>query len=215
IPPEVRARCLHAGRQVPVAPRSAPLRFTPTPEARPAAPVLAGSLGWLAAAACLALAVVAWWPSGGSQVEPIVESVAAPEVLRERLVREAADLVSWRWQAWGDEYAGVTGDVVWSEERQEGYMLLAGLPVNDPKASQYQLWIVESSRGVPLETEPVDGGLFNVTDEGEIVVPIRAKLPCRGVAAFAVTLEPPGGVVVSDQSRKVVLAAPPPEPAEG
>ena len=225
MPASLRARCLRAGEelwnaapqpspaQAPV-PQTRPLRFT-QPMQPPARSGVSGMLGWLAAAACLAFAVVSWWPSsrlGAGSGSPGIIPVASPEVLREQLVKEAADLVSWRWQAWGDQYAGVTGDVVWSEARQEGYMLLSGLPANDPNREQYQLWIVESSRGTPLQTEPVDGGVFDVADAGTVVIPIRAALPSFGVAAFGVTLEPAGGVVVSDQQRRVVIAAPPPTP---
>ncbi|MEM8756339.1 MAG: anti-sigma factor [Planctomycetota bacterium] len=182
----------------------APLRFQPPVDQRVQRSPGLARLGWLAAAACLVIAAAAWWPSTGTAAG----SDAAE--LRQTLIASADDLVRWDWAAWDDEYAGTGGDVVWSESRQEGYMVLAGLPANDPSESQYQLWVVESSRGVPLETEPVDGGVFDIpAGSTEVVVPIRAALRAEGVAAFAVTREAPGGVVVSDQSRRVVIAAPP------
>ena len=44
------------------------------------------------------------------------------------------------------------------------------------------------------------------TDGDEVIVPIRASLPVGAPLAFAVTIERPGGVVVSDRSRVVVIA---------
>ncbi|MEL6796200.1 MAG: anti-sigma factor, partial [Planctomycetota bacterium] len=131
-----------------------------------------------------------------------------------RRPRSTDDLTRWDWASWnetsaGDAYAGVTGEVIWSEDAQEGYMVLEGMPTNDPSAEQYQLWVIESSRGVPLEVPPVDGGVFDVDDVGKVVIPIRAALPATEVVAFAVTVERPGGVVVSDQARRAVIAVDP------
>ena len=52
------------------------------------------------------------------------------------------------------------GEVVWSAAEQRGYLRIAGLPVNDPKARQYQLWIFDARRD---ERYPVDSGVFDVT----------------------------------------------------
>jgi anti-sigma-K factor RskA len=100
---------------------------------------------------------------------------------------------------WGDsswaEFAEVQGDVVWNDERQEGYLRLTNMPANDPTQAQYQLWIVDPGR----DEEPVDGGVFDVPPGlREVLVPIRAKLSVRSPAAFAITREQPGGVVVSE-----------------
>ena len=88
-------------------------------------------------------------------------------------------------------------------------MRFSGLKPNDPDREQYQLWIVDASRGEPLKVPPVDGGVFDAGAGGDVIVPIAPKLPVGKAFAFAVTIEPPGGVVVSDQSRKVVLAVAP------
>ncbi|MBK6751222.1 MAG: hypothetical protein IPG67_14775 [Acidobacteria bacterium] len=45
----------------------------------------------------------------------------------------------------------VGGDVVWSDERQAGYMKLRNLPKNDKNLSTYQLWGV---RGKPGRQDP-------------------------------------------------------------
>ena len=93
-----------------------------------------------------------------------------------------------------DAYSGVTGDVVWNNEEQRGYLRLAGMPVNDPSVRQYQLWIVDPSR----DEKPVDGGVFDIPAGAEpVIIPIDAKLPISEPVLFAVTREKPGGVVVS------------------
>jgi hypothetical protein len=38
-------------------------------------------------------------------------------------------------------------------------------------------------------------------------VPVEPLIPVRDVAAFAVTVEQPGGTWVSDMSRRVVIAS--------
>lgn len=102
------------------------------------------------------------------------------------------------------------GEVVWSGTKQEGYLELRGLTPNDPARSQYQLWVVDKGRpGQP----PVDGGVFDVRPDGTALVPIRTPVPVREAAAFAVTVEPPGGVVVSEDGKVgkfVVLMTPTP-----
>jgi hypothetical protein len=106
----------------------------------------------------------------------------------------------------GQKELAITGDVVWSDARQEGYLRFRGLPANDPKRYQYQLWIFDAGRD---ERFPVDGGVFDiarVTADGDVIVPIRAKLPVGRPGLFAVTRERPGGVVVSDRKEIACLA---------
>ncbi len=85
-------------------------------------------------------------------------------------------------------------------------MVFTGLKPNDPKRQQFQLWIFDPTRA-DWEAKPVDGGVFDVSSDGEVVVPIDAKLNVRETALFAVTLEVPGGVVVSERERLVLTAA--------
>lgn len=81
-------------------------------------------------------------------------------------------------------------------------MRLTGLPVNTPTLTQYQLWIVDPAR----DPGRVDGGVFDVAG-GEVIVPIDAKLAVRSPAAFAITREKAGGVVVS--AGPLLMAAAP------
>lgn len=155
-------------------------------------------LGWLAAAACLLVAVGAWWPQLKS--EP---SVAAR---RATLEKTAGDLVGGEWatQAYlGDKVVG--GDFVWSPAEQEGYMRFEGLPVNDPAKEQYQLWLID-----PNQEHPIDGGVFDARSDGTFDIDIHAKLGVEKLAAAAITIEKPGGVVVSVQDKLILLAEPKP-----
>lgn len=178
--------------------RRAPAAAPPAPGARRRSGALLSRSGWLAAAVLLAAVLLRSLPE------------RAPDLAARRatLVASASDLVRAAWVAGADPLAGsVSGDVVWSRARQEGYMLFRDLPPNDPLRSQYQLWIFDPSRDA-WEAQPVDGGIFDVGPGEEVVVPIAAKLEVRQTALFAVTLEPPGGVVVSKREHLLATATP-------
>jgi hypothetical protein len=100
------------------------------------------------------------------------------------------------------EKRDVQGDVVWNDERQEGYLRFVGLDVNDPAVEQYQVWVIDE-RGME---QKVSGGVFNATAAGEIIVPIHPGIDVGRVALFAVTVEEPGGTWVPDLRRRVVVA---------
>lgn len=126
---------------------------------------------------------------------------------RQSLVASAADLVRYGWTRTEDPAAvAASGDVVWSAAKQEGYMRFEGLEINDPSSQQYQLWIFDKARA-EWEARPVDGGVFDV-GAAEVVIPIDPKLRVSEGVLFAVTLEVPGGVVVSERERLVLLAQP-------
>jgi len=101
------------------------------------------------------------------------------------------------------EMEAVSGDVVWSDQKQSGYMRLKGLARNDVSKETYQLWIFDESQDAKT---PIDGGTFDVNADGEVIIPIDAKLKARNPSAFAITIEKPGGVVVSDRKRVAALA---------
>jgi len=164
----------------------------PSPTANRTSP--AALAGWLLAAASLLFILL----SRPENTVPL-DTVAR----RGRLLVEP-QVVRIDWSATEDPVAaGVSGDVVWSDELQEGYMRFENLTVNDPGVNQYQLWIFDADR--PAE-HPVDGGVFDVTSR-ETIVPIAAKIPVSQATLFAVTLERPGGVVVSGREHILVTAA--------
>ena len=94
---------------------------------------------------------------------------------------------------------------MWSPSLQEGYLRINGLAPNDPRILQYQLWIFDKRRD---DRFPVDGGVFDIAPTGEVVIKISPKLFVAEPVLFAITIEPPGGVVVSKRERIVVTAAP-------
>lgn len=153
---------------------------------------------WLALAASL-LIVIGLSSTRG--VKPDLQQSRSK--LRSSLLQESPDVVQVAWQPGKTPFpAVVRGDVVWSNSKQNGFMRFVGIPKNDPTKEQYQLWIIDPSR----DAEPIDGGVFDVTDAEEQLIPIQAKLQVVKPVAFAVTIEKPGGVVVSDQERLPLLA---------
>lgn len=127
-----------------------------------------------------------------------------PSRLREHLLVSASDVVRADWADGPTPIPGATGDIAWSTGEQQGYMRFQGMQVNDPRAEQYQLWIFDRNQD---EKTPIDGGVFDIRSSGEVVVPIRPALRVREPFLFAVTVEKPGGVVVSDRSRLPLLAS--------
>jgi hypothetical protein len=207
------------GRAAPnVAELSAQRRAGPAPEARLARGAAAG---WLAAAACLLVAVFAWFRPPQTTAPPVVGVPAnpipigppppvlpkAPTPAEERaaLMAKAGSLKIILAGTKDPGGAGVSGDVVWDPTTQTGFMRFVGLIANDPKINQYQIWIFDSERDKRF---PVDGGVFDVpASAGEVLIPIRATLLVHRPAAFAVTVEKPGGVVVSARGHIVALGA--------
>ncbi len=122
-------------------------------------------------------------------------------------VQAAPDLLSLPWRSEISGYEQVRGEIAWSDALQAGEMRFAGLPPNDPELQQYQLWIVDPDR----YEHPVDGGVFDALADGDIVIPVNAKLNVDQPVAFAVTLEQRGGVVVS-QGPLLLVAAEGPRP---
>ncbi|MBO6513307.1 MAG: anti-sigma factor [Phycisphaerales bacterium] len=100
------------------------------------------------------------------------------------------------------EQQNVRGDVVWSDELQEGYIRFVGLKPNDPNVEQYQVWVIDE-RGLE---QKVSGGVFNANADGEIIVEIVPGIDVGRVGLFAITIEDPGGTWVPDLSRRVVVA---------
>jgi Anti-sigma-K factor rskA. len=171
-------------------------------------------LGWaVAAAACIALAVNVFTTRNGDDIAggtkqptqtPVVEEKLTPSQMRQRLIDTEQTLARADWtKGTFKESEAISGDVVWSDATQTGYMRISGLPVNDKTKMQYQLWIFEDSG---LEKFPKDGGVFDVNENGEVIIPIDAKIAVKDPKAFAITLEKPGGVVVSERGKIAGLA---------
>lgn len=175
----------------------------------------AGWFGWLgwaaAAAACVALAMNVWFTQFRPLNEPMpeqarVEPPRPPTMaeLREEMLRSGGKIIKADWAPGNvKEIKDLSGDIVWSDEKQAGYMRFRGLPQKAGPDFCYQLWIFDKTQD---KATPIDGGTFDVTADGEIIVPITAKLQVAGPELFAVTIERHGGVVVSKREKIAALA---------
>lgn len=138
--------------------------------------------------------------------EPVMTKVTAPpsaEAARDSIIAREG-VVQMKFGG-TENYSAMSGDVVWSDELQEGYMTLTNLPVNNPGKKQYQLWIVDPTR----DDKPVDGGVFDIPEGAETaIIKINNPLAVSDPKAFVITLEQPGGVVVSKQEEVVAIAKP-------
>jgi anti-sigma-K factor RskA len=165
-------------------------------------------LGWAAAAAaCIALAANLWM----TRVQP-PEIVKAPEVkeqltpaqMRQKMIDAGGDVIRAKWAVGNDKNVKeIAGDIVWSDAKQAGYMRFQGLPANDVNKQTYQLWIFDETQD---EKTPIDGGTFDIGNGGDVIIPINAKLKASRPKMFAVTVERPGGVVVSKREKIAAIA---------
>lgn len=177
--------------------------------------------GWVAAAACLSLAAIGWWSNRPAPSAPAATLGfrAEPGADQDRLAELRSRLIFWANQEQGDAIlaswtptetpdataSGAGGDIIWSTTHQAGYMRIEGLAPNDPGVYQYQLWIFDED-----QKHPVDGGVFDMpagAQGKDILVRVDPKISVRKPTLFAVTVERPGGVVVSDRER-IALVAP-------
>jgi anti-sigma-K factor RskA len=169
-----------------------------------------GWFGWAAAAAaCIALVANIWVTrfrpaEVARDVTPTPTPVRkiGPEQMREQLISSAPDLIRVNIGPGTMKDLKPAGDVVWSDAGQSGYLRLAGLPKNDPGKETYQLWIVAENQDPKT---PVDGGVFDVSSDGEVIIPIDPRVKVSNPKAFAITVEKPGGVVVSKQEKVAAL----------
>lgn len=170
--------------------------------------------GWgIAAAACVALAINLWATrTAPPTVETVKNSPAqiTPTPLpslaqqREQLLATAPDAVQTTWRDFNPKLPrGVAGDVVWSNALQKGFMRFHSIQPNDKTRETYQLWIFDAAQNAKT---PIDGGVFDVDANGDVIVPIDAKIRVQKPTMFAVTAEKPGGVVVSELGKVMAIA---------
>jgi len=167
--------------------------------------------GWLAAAAVLGL----WVGTPGRrarETSPSAPPASTPPAatrsagaLRDSLLQNDRALLKLAWVSSTDDASPmIGGDVVWSAAAQRGVMRVVGLAPNDAKRSQYQLWIFDKARD---SRYPVDGGVFDIpAGATEVVIPFAARLPVGEAIMFVLTVEAPGGAVVSGRERVVGVA---------
>jgi anti-sigma-K factor RskA len=222
-PPALRERVLAAaagqGRAWPP-PRASGGRAT-APISRPGGPVVGSSWGWLAAAAsvllALGLGLYVWQlrdrltdverrldeataRAAASETQVAALQRAAVDVRTAALVIGAPDLL--RVDLAGQGGSAAKARAFWS--RAQGLVFTAvDLPALPP-GKVYQLWVVGSQA-------PVSAGIFEPDAAGRAttIVEAEAGRTFPAPAAFAVTLEPEGGVPQPTGDKVLVgLAAP-------
>lgn len=175
-------------------------------EFKPKRPVIQW-LGWaFAGLACIALAFSLWTnlqtPKVVDRIVTVQPTPLTPLEQYNNLLASAKDLKKTSWVNPANDKE-VLGEVVWSEDEQKGFMKFKGLAVNDIAKETYQLWIFDETQD---EKTPIDGGIFDITESGEVLVPIKANLKFKNAKLFAITREKPGGVMVSDRKRIAAVA---------
>jgi len=169
-------------------------------------------VAWLAAAACLLVAVLAWYNRPTLPLEsPTIANIEPPATLpgtdtsdssttrltiaqqREQLLASAPDVLHLRLV---NNESGIAarqpgGDIVWSSGLQIGYLRLQGLANNELPQHQYQLWIIGSDAS---SNEVVNGGMFYVDrNTSELILPIQVDHFVQQPKVFVVNVEPLGG----------------------
>ena len=162
------------------------------------------SLPWIVAAVSFAFAIAGWWP----RLADLQAGAAAHGGFAQWRAERARDRMlsspGVEHHAWGSTSDVGSGDVVWDPRTQRGFLRLKGYVANDPDSARYQLWIFDAARD---DRYPVDGGVFDVpAGRDEVIIPVHPTLPVARAVAFAVTVEQPGGAVVSDRAKLVALA---------
>ena len=165
---------------------------------------------WLVAAAACVIAVLGWLPRFESEPQdPAGRAPSSPQSSSSQLVSgdPVDSSMATTLELSPSEDPLVTqaqGQIEWNAKSQKGVIRLSGVTANDPAEFQYQLWIFDADRD---DRYPVDGGVFDIP-EGQLTVeiPIDAKLRVGQAVLFAITVEPRGGVVVSDRERIVLVA---------
>jgi hypothetical protein len=126
----------------------------------------------------------------------------SPAQERQQLLASATDA---RQSNWGDfdpkNPKNIQGDVVWSNSAQKGFVRFTNLPVNDKTKGTYQVWIFDKD-----QKDPVSAGTFDISENGEVVVPIDSSLKIGDATMFGITAEKPGGVPKSDLKNVMAVA---------
>ncbi len=212
-PSELRARILRAAGVEAGGPAKAPRRpittSRPSDERRAMTAELRSHrerfTGILALAASVVLAIVSWLAfTMHAEIDATRERAVAAERRAAELENEIARL-----KTAADEQAALinllrnpssglvtlaslkpapkaSGRILWDPKVGRGYLWVLGLPP-DPEGKDYQLWAIIG--GVPKSA-----GVFSVAADGSALLPLLDVGPQLHVAAFAITLEPAGGL---------------------
>ncbi len=167
------------------------------------------SLGWLVAGlACIALAVNLWVTYNRPKEivqnpPPQLTPTPTPNLAEQRQQLIASGNAAQK--SWSDfdpkKPLNVEGDVVWSNTAQKGFMRFKNLPVNDKTKETYQVWIFDET-----QKNPVSAGVFDANEAGEIIIPMNAAIKVSKPTMVGITVEKPGGVMVSGLEKVMAVA---------
>ena len=168
------------------------------------------SLGWLVAAlACVALAVNLWISyrrptevitNPPQQITPTPTPGMSEQ--RQQLMASMPDVAQKEWSDFDPKKPlNVQGDVVWSNQAQKGFVRFRNLPVNDRSKETYQIWIFDET-----QKNPVSAGVFDANENGEIIIPMNAAIKVTKPTMVGITVEKPGGVMVSSSEKVMAVA---------
>lgn len=168
--------------------------------------VLRSLAGFAAAAAVLVAAFVGM----RDRVQP---ASLEPAEARARLIAAApADLVTMRWR--GTDHPRVreardlgllSGDLVWSEERAEGFVRVCHLAVNDPAEGHYRVWVWNAD---DMDGPPVAVCSFDVTNpQRDTVAALQATEAIDVPVRASITFVPTGTVVDRPEPSEELLVA--------
>ncbi len=169
-------------------------------------------LGWgFAALACIALVANIWLTRVNPNTDVVTNPTPTatpkkeltPAEKKQQFLASVNDLIKTSVASPDEKNKELTGEIAWSNTKQEGYVTVKGLPKNDKNKETYQLWIFDETQD---EATPIDGGIFDIDENGEVIIPINAKIDVKKPKMFAVTVEKPGGTVVSKRDKIVALA---------
>ncbi|MGQ0626874.1 MAG: hypothetical protein ACT4PL_02095 [Phycisphaerales bacterium] len=168
--------------------------------------------GWIAAAACL---TVALWLNGelkrrGVQggLFPTPASMAAltsPVEIYQRLMdsgRRDLVVVDVAQRSSESLDGEVEAQLVYDPSGQTTLLKVKGLLANDPSSSRYQAWVQDGSRD---DAAPISAGFIDIPHTGATyVMRIDPSLPLGRPVGFALTREPPQGSVMSSPDRIII-----------
>jgi anti-sigma-K factor RskA len=77
---------------------------------------------------------------------------------------------------------------VWDPEQQAGLLTFDKLPAT-ADSEDYQIWVVD-----PAYPNPVNGGVFHVSVDGQVALAFKPDQPVTRATAFAISRERKGGV---------------------
>lgn len=216
---EIESAVYQLAEDRPLAPRRvvgtavAPGTIDSEPVEPPLPPEPPGKMGWAIALAIIGVAFLTYAAGRSSSARkgmpkestPVVGNVALTSIGSpcDTLKSGAPGLQTLAWSANDPTVGDVSGEVHFSVKLQQGCVTLTGLPKLEPAQAVYQLWIIDADRQGP----PVDAGLFEVT--GSVTTADRIaftpKLKVTNPIVFAITREPPGGVVTS-KNQPIIVA---------